>query len=185
MRRSLDLLYTVALWLAAGCLLLIATLVGLQVGARLLDMLMRAAGFGRSGFVILSLAEIAGYLLAAASFLALSATLKSGVHIRVTMLVNNVPPRARMILEASALLFAGVAAAYATWHLGIYAYTSWRFGDVSPGLVRIPLFYPQAAMAAGAALLTIAFVDEFVVTLRTGKTSFTAAEDAINTGAEA
>jgi TRAP-type C4-dicarboxylate transport system permease small subunit len=185
MRRSLDLLYMVALWLAAGCLLAIATLVGLQVGARLLDMLMRAAGFGRSGFVILSLAEIAGYLLAAASFLALAATLKGGVHIRVTMLVNNVPPGVRTLLEASALLFAALATAYATWHLGVYAHTSWRFGDVSPGLVRIPLFYPQAAMVVGAGLLTIAFIDELIVTLRTGKTSFSAAEDAINTGTEA
>jgi TRAP-type C4-dicarboxylate transport system permease small subunit len=185
MRRTLDFLYIAGLWLSAGCLLLIAVLVGLQVGARLLDLLLRAAGFARSGFVILSLSEIAGYLLAAASFLALAATLKSGVQIRVTMLVNNVPPRARMLLEAGALLFAALATAYATWHLGIYAHTSFVFNDVSPGLVRVPLFYPQAAMVVGAALLTIAFIDEFVITLRTGRTSFSAAEDAISTGTEA
>ncbi len=40
------------------------------------------------GWQILSLAEIAGYLLAAASFLALAPTLKAGAHIRVTMLLS-------------------------------------------------------------------------------------------------
>ena len=46
---------------------------------------------------ILSLSEIAGYLLAAGSFLGLAATLKGGVHIRVTMLISNVPLKVRSV----------------------------------------------------------------------------------------
>ncbi len=49
--------------------------------------------------MIASLAEMAGYLLAATSFLALAATLKRGAHIRVTMLLGALPPRARFLFE--------------------------------------------------------------------------------------
>jgi TRAP-type C4-dicarboxylate transport system permease small subunit len=182
MRRALDATYAIALWAAIACLVSIAVLVGLQVGGRIVDALLRAFGFGRSGFVILSLSEIAGYLLAAASFLGLAATLKGGVHIRVTMLINNVPLKVRSVLEGGALFFGTIAASYASWHLAQYAYTSWRFNDVSPGLVPVPLYIPQVAMVVGAVLLAIAFLDEFIITLRTGKPSFTGTEDAINLG---
>ncbi|MGJ3262894.1 MAG: TRAP transporter small permease [Salinarimonas sp.] len=184
MRRALDFLYAAGLWLSALCILAIATLVGLQVLARIWDALLQALDLPRSGFVIPSLAEISGYLFAAASFLALAGTLKSGAHIRVTMLVNALPGRARTAIEAGALAFGVAAGAFGTRAVGGYALESWRFGEVSPGLVPVPLVWPQAAMAVGAALLTIAFLDELVVTLRTGRPSFRAAEDAVALGRE-
>jgi TRAP-type C4-dicarboxylate transport system permease small subunit len=184
MRRALDITYSTSLWLAIICLILIASLVGLQVGARLIDTLLRAANLPRTNFVILSLSEIAGYLLAAGSFLALAGTLKGGSHIRVTMLINNVSPRIRTALEAGALLFGAIGTSYATWHLYQFAYTSWRFNEVSSGLVPVPLVYPQGAMVLGAAILAIAFLDEFVTTVRTGRPSFTGTEDAISLGQE-
>ncbi|MGP9821577.1 TRAP transporter small permease [Salinarimonas sp. NSM] len=184
MRRALDLLYAAGLWLSALCILVIATLVGLQVVARVWDAILQALDLPRSGFVILSLAEISGYLFAAASFLALAGTLKAGAHIRVTMLVNALPGRARTAIEAAALAFGTVAAGFGTWAIGGYAWESWRFGEISPGLVQVPLVWPQAAMAAGAGLLTIAFLDELVGTLRTGRPSFAAAEDAVALGRE-
>ncbi|WP_349368625.1 TRAP transporter small permease subunit [Salinarimonas sp.] len=184
MRRALDLLYGAALWLSAACILLIATLVGLQVVGRITDAALQLVGLPRGGFVILSLSEISGYLFAAASFLALAATLRSGAHIRVTMLLDNLPARARSVVEAATLAFGALASAFGTWYVGAYALESLRFGEVSPGLVRVPLVWPQAAMAAGAALLTIAFLDELVTTLRTGRPSFRAAEDAIAHGRE-
>lgn len=184
MRRALDAVYATALWLSAICILVIAIMVGLQVVARVWDAILQAMSLPRSGFVVLSLAEISGYLFAAASFLALSATLKSGSHIRVTMLVNALPPRLRTAVEALALAFGAVASAFGTWYVSAYAWESWRFNEISPGLVQVPLVWPQAAMAFGAALLTLAFVDELIVTLRTGRPSFAAAEDAISLGRE-
>lgn len=184
MRRALDAVYTTALWLSAICILVIASLVGLQVVARIYDAILQAMSLPRSGFVVLSLAEISGYLFAAASFLALSATLKSGGHIRVTMLVQALPEKARTVIEAGALAFGALASAFGTWYVSAYAYESFRFGEISPGLVQVPLVWPQAAMAFGAALLTIAFLDELIITIRTGRPSFRAAEDAISLGRE-
>ena len=98
MRRFLDNLYRTALWASALCLATIALLVGAQLAGRLLDGTLALLHLPRTDFVILSLAEICGYLLAAASFLALAGTLKAGVHIRVTMLLGGLSERARRIV---------------------------------------------------------------------------------------
>jgi hypothetical protein len=50
--------------------------------------------------------------------------------------------------------------------------------------VRVPLVYPQAAMALGALVLTIALIDELIIVLTRGRPSFRATEDAITLGKE-
>ena len=126
MRRCLDRLYHLALWLAALCLVAIALLVGVQIAGRLVDGALQLAGLQPYGFVILSLAEIAGYLLAAASFLALAATLKSGVHIRVTIVLAALGERRRRFLELWALGAATVLGAYMTFNIARFAFFSWQ-----------------------------------------------------------
>jgi TRAP-type C4-dicarboxylate transport system permease small subunit len=185
MRRLLDTLYAAALWASALCLVSIALLVGAQLAGRLLDGALALVHLPRTDFVILSLAEISGYLLAAASFLALAGTLKAGTHIRVTMLLGALSERVRRLLEIWAFGLATVAAAYMTWNIASFAWVSYRFGDVSPGVVRVPLCYPQAAMALGAAILTVALADELALVMRRGRPSFRAAEDAVTLGKEA
>ena len=71
-----------------------------------------------------------------------------------------------------------------TWQFASFAYVSLRFNEVSTGVVRVPLAYPQAVMALGAAILTVALIDEFVIVLTRGRPSFRAAEDAITLGKE-
>ena len=184
MRRCLDRLYHLALWLAALCLVAIALLVGVQIAGRLADGALKLVGLQPYGFVILSLAEIAGYLLAAASFLALAATLKSGVHIRVTIVLAALGERRRQFLELWALGAATVLGAYMTFNLARFAFFSWRFHEVSPGLIPVPLVIPQAAMAAGVLVLTIALLDELVIVARGGTPTFRATEDALTLGKE-
>lgn len=85
MRRTLDTLYSVAGALAALCLVAIAVLVALQIGARLLDYALVFTGLTPTRFIVPSLTEIAGFLLAGATFLALADTLAKNVHIRVDL----------------------------------------------------------------------------------------------------
>jgi len=184
MRRFLDNLYGAALWASALCLASIALLVGAQLAGRLLDGALALVHLPRTDFVILSLAEISGYLLAAASFLALAGTLKAGAHIRVTMLLGALGERARHVAEIWAFGFAAAVAAYVTWQLANFAYVSLRFNEVSTGVVRVPLAYPQAVMALGALILTVALVDELAIVIVRGHPSFRAAEDAITLGKE-
>lgn len=183
MRAALDRLYAAALWASALCLVAIASLVGLQLAGRLVDGALALLHLPRTDFVILSLAEICGYLLGAASFLALAGTLRSGAHIRVTMLLHALGP-VRRFAELWAFAAATVGAGYMTWQLGSFAYVSFLFHDVSTGVIRVPLGYPQAAMALGAGILTVALADECVAVWRNGAPSFQQAEDAITLGKE-
>lgn len=184
MRTFLDRLYHVSLWLAALCLLAIGLMVGAQLAGRLVDGAMKLVGVEPYGLVVLSLAEIAGNLLCGASFLALAATLKAGAHIRVTMLLSAFSETTRRYFELWAFGFSAVLAAYITWSIGRFAYFSWRFDEVSNGVIPVPLAIPQAVMALGAAILTIALIDEFLIVLRSGRPTFRAAEEAITLGKE-
>jgi TRAP-type C4-dicarboxylate transport system permease small subunit len=184
LRRLLDGLYAAALWLSALCLVAIATMVGLQLAGRIVDGILKLVGLRPYGFVILSLAEIAGYLLAAASFLALAATLKAGAHIRVTMALGMLDERRRRLLELWAIGVSAAVAAYMTFHIGRFAYVSWSFNEVSPGLIPVPLAIPQAAMAVGVFVLMVALIDEFVIVARGRRPTFRAHEDALMLGKE-
>lgn len=184
MRRALDLLYDAALRASALCLVAIALLVGAQLAGRLLDGTLALVGLPRTDFVILSLNEICGYLLAAASFLALAGTLKAGAHIRVTMALNAFSEATRRIIEIWAFGFAAAASGYMAWNLGSFAWVSFVFNEVSSGVIRVPVAIPQAAMAVGAFLLTVALVDELVTVITRGRPSFRAAEEAITLGKE-
>lgn len=184
MRHALDRLYRGALWLSALCLVAIAVMVGAQLVGRIADGLLKLAGFPPYGFVVLSLAEIAGYLLAAASFLALAGTLKAGAHIRVTIALGALGARARRLAELWAFAASAALSAYMTWHIARFALDSWRFDEVSPGLIAVPLAIPQASMALGLLVLTVALIDEFAIVLREGHPSFRRAEDAFSLGKE-
>lgn len=184
MRKALDRLYAVSGWLAAACFAIIALMVGVQLIGRIADGLMRLAGARPYGFIVEGLAEIAGYLLAAASLLALAPALKAGAHIRVTMLLGTLGPRARTAFELGAVGTSFVVSAYMAWRLLLLTIDSWRFHEVSHGLVPLPLAYPQAAMFLGLAVFTIALLDELIAVARTGRPSFSAAEDAVSLGKE-
>lgn len=184
MRAFLNQLYRVSSWASALCLATIAILVGAQLAARILDGALSWLGMPVTGFVILSLDEICGFLLAAASFLALAGTLKAGAHIRVTLLVSAFGEAWRRWFELWSLAFASLFCASMTWNIGSFAFYSWRFNDISSGLVAVPLAWPQAAMAIGLLILTVAFVDELLIVVRGGRPTFRASEDAITLGKE-
>lgn len=184
MRSILDRIYSASLWASALCLASIALMVGAQLASRLIDGVLSLLHLPRPDLVILSLNEICGYLLAAASFMALAGTLKAGAHIRVTMVLGAFGEHNRRYLEMWAFGFGAAAAAYMTWNLAYFAWISFKFNEISSGVVRVALAYPQAVMALGALLLTVALIDELVVVIVRGRPSFRAAEDAITLGKE-
>jgi TRAP-type C4-dicarboxylate transport system permease small subunit len=184
MRQLLDRLYLAAGWLSAACFVTIALMVTVQLVGRIVDSAMRLLGMTPYGFIVEGLAEIAGYLLATASLLALGLALKSAFHIRITMLLGLLPSRPRWFFELFAISVSTAFAAYMTLRMGLLAYDSWVYNEVSFGLVAVQLAYPQAAMAFGLLVLTIALVDELVITFTSGKPSFVAAEDAHALGKE-
>ena len=167
MRSMLDTTYRGAGWAAALALFIIFALVAVQVLARLLDGMLKLLGQPALGFIVPSIAEICGFLLAAASFLALAHTLTVGGHIRVGVLIERLPTRVRRIVEAVVGLAAVGLGIYMTVAMAKLTWKSWAFNDVSYGFIPVPLALPQAAMTFGLGLLTVAILD---VTIRAWRT---------------
>lgn len=167
MRPFLDGLYRVCGITAACCLGLIAVLVLAQVAGRLVNVLVPGAD------------DLASFSLTAASFLALAPTLRGGGHIRVTLLLRRARGEQRRALELGCLGFAAVVTGYFAYYVVEMAWDAYRFGDMSQGVLPIPLWMPQSVMALGTVALFIAFVDDFVRVARHGAPSYPdAAEDA-------
>lgn len=167
MRKSLNGLYWSSGALAALFMVLIAAVILAKIIGRLF------------GFLVPSASEIAGFSVAASSFLALAPTLQHGAHIRVTLVLEQLPQRVHRWVEVWCLAAAFAMSLYYTRWLITLVTGSIRFGDVSPGLLAIPLWIPQAGMALGLGIFTIALLDNLVVVLFTGREpAYRAAEQA-------
>ncbi|PVB61605.1 TRAP transporter small permease [Labrenzia sp. 011] len=172
MRKALNALYQASTVLAACCLVVIASLVALQVLMRLLDGALSLGGMDPIGLLVPSLAEIAGFLLVGASFLALAGTFRNSDHIRVNILLQSVGPRVAHLLNIWAVAVALALAVFFTWHAGGLAYDSYAYGEVSFGIIPVPLVIPQSIMAAGLLVFSIALLDDLVVALAGHAPSF-------------
>ncbi len=158
MRRTLDGLYDGAAWLAALCMIGLLAMVLLSIVSRQLH------------FHVPGTDAYAGYLMAAAGFLALAHTLKRGEHIRVTLLLSHLTGGARRAMEVWSLAAASALAALSAYYSVKLAWQSHTFNDISTASDATPLWIPQLAMAAGTLILTVAFIDELVLELQRRRT---------------
>lgn len=159
-------LYGAGAALAAVCMVLIAALTLIGVIGRIVGVVVPDAG------------ELAGYAMAACFFLALAHTFHSGGHIRVNLLLTHVSPRLRRALEHWCLAFLTVIGGLFTVFSIKLVMDSYAFGDVSTGMMTVPLWIPQVSMALGALLLEIAVIEEFVHVLRGHEPRYARNEDA-------
>jgi TRAP-type C4-dicarboxylate transport system permease small subunit len=97
-------------------------------------------------------------MLAGATFLALAHTLRSGGHIRVNLVVSRFRPSVQVWFEAFALIISILLVGYAAWFMIALVLESIHYGDVSSGIVPVPLWIPQSVAAFGIALLWVAVV---------------------------
>ncbi len=164
MRRFLDALYDGAAALAAVFMVLLLMMVLLSILGRQLN------------FHLPGTDAYAGYMMAAAGFLALAHTLKRGEHIRVTLLLSALHGKARRGMEIWALSAAVALAALSAWYSCRLSWQSYQFHDISTGNDATPLWLPQLSMAVGTVILLIAFIDELVLELRGRRAVLTPSE---------
>jgi len=152
--RALDRLYDASAALGALAMVLLLAMVMLSIVSR------------QIGFNVPGVDAYAGYMMAAAGFLAMAHTLKKGEHIRVTLLVSSLQGAARRGIEVWALFAASLLALLSAFYSCKLAWQSHAFHDISTSNDATPLWLPQLSMAIGAVVLAIAFVDELVLELR-------------------
>jgi TRAP-type C4-dicarboxylate transport system permease small subunit len=164
MRKLLDGIYDSAAALAALFMVGLLIMVLLSIVSRQLH------------FHVPGTDAYAGYLMAASGFLALAHTLKRGEHIRVTLLLNAIKGRWKKALELWALGLATLLALLFAAYSCKLAWQSRVFNDISTGSDATPLWIPQLAMALGAVILVVAFIDELVLEIQGRRITVTSSE---------
>lgn len=171
LRRALDGLYLVSGALSGLFLVGIAATIIAQVVARQLGGTVDST-------------ETAGFCLAASTFLGLAYAFRRGAHIRVTLLIGRAGGGLRRALELWCVGFSILALGYFLWWAIDFVWFSWKFKEISPGLMAIPLWIPRSGMTLGAAIFLIALVDEFVSILRGVTPSYEANAETVLEGGE-
>jgi len=155
--------------MASGlCIVLIMLIILAQIVGRML------------GFIVPSAEDFSGYCLAAATFLGLAYTFRTGGHIRVTLLINRVPPRFALWFEGSILLLALGLTSFMSYYSINLIWESYIFEDVSYGYIPIPLWIPQVPLGVGCVALNLAVLDDFVGLVRGRIPSYKTHENELN-----
>jgi TRAP-type C4-dicarboxylate transport system permease small subunit len=155
-RVVLDRLYLFAGYAAGGFMVLIF-------------ILMMALSAGRPlGINLPAGDDFTAWCMAAMAFLGLAHTFRSGEMIRVGLLIDTLEGRTRRVVEIAALVIGTGFIAFFAWHAVRMNYDSWRFHDMSQGVIAVPLWLPQLGYSGGLVILLIAFVDEFIHVIRGG-----------------
>ncbi|MBA4265824.1 MAG: TRAP transporter permease DctQ, partial [Comamonadaceae bacterium] len=139
--------------LALSCLSMLAAF-----GSVALGVLARQARWDIPG-----LDAYAGYAIVCGLFLALPATLASGDHIRVTLVLDRLPPSLRAPMEWFCLVMGLVVAGVMAWFSIRLAWLSWVTHDVSPAADVTPLWIPQMGVVLGSIGFAVAFAHAIVV----------------------
>ena len=139
-----DQIYRMGAYVAGAALVLLCGLVLYSIVARLLGLYSGGAS------------DVAGYVMATATFLALAHTFRTDGHIRVQLLLQKAMGTTRRGLEILCLAVMSGLTAFLAYYMARLTYDSYDFGERSEGADAILLWIPQTPVAFGAALLAIA-----------------------------
>lgn len=146
----MDGLYKVGGYASGALLILLCCLVLYSILARMFGLYAGGA------------TDLAGYVMATSTFLALAYTFRSNGHIRVQLLIQKLGSAPRRSVEIFCMAFMTVITVYLAFYMARLAYDSFDFGERSEGADAILLWIPQTPVAVGAALLAIAATHSFL-----------------------
>lgn len=112
--------------------------------------------------------EATGFLVVATVMFGAAEALRSGDHIRIDLVVENVSARIRWLFDLwahVAVLVFSVLLFQTGWHTVAF---SRQFGAYSAGYLELPMWIPQATMPLGAALLALVALAKIVRLIAAG-----------------
>jgi len=116
--------------------------------------------------------ELTGYMLACGTAWALGYALIERCHIRIDLLVDKLPARARYVLHAASLGALAVFVGFLAKGAIDLVEESWLFGATDISILRTPLVIPQGLWAFGICvffLLIVSMLVESVLLIARGK----------------
>ena len=139
-------------WMGGGCLVMLTLLMLCEVATRFLSNFL--SFFPPS----ISIAwEYSSYLMAASFTFGAAMTLRVGGHIRVVLLLKNVPAPVQRALEILSAAAGFAFMAFLTSAMAKFAFGAYVRGQVSTSS-DTPLWFPEAVVTFGMLLLTLQFL---------------------------
>lgn len=102
--------------------------------------------------------DVAIYCMIAGAFLCQAAVMLDDGHVRVDLLINQLPERMRNFLIRLTLALSLIFIAIVFWYTLQTTMRSFRLGLMSTGLFRVPLWLVQGSMPIGFGLLFLAVI---------------------------
>ena len=155
-QRFVDVLALASAYVAAGCLVAMVLLVLAEIGTGLLSRVIPSMPSG-----IRFAWEYSAYLMGAAFMFGGALTLRSGMQIRVEMLLRAGNGRFERPLELFASLVGAAFLVMLAWSLTAFAWQSWTSSQVS-GDTLTPLWIPQGALALATAIFALQALARFL-----------------------
>lgn len=153
MKSPLEPLYRFTGVLAVACLVAIAAIILADVALR------------QFGGQIKSSDDFAGFALVGTAMLGLAPTYRQGEHIRVGLLLDRFSGITRRYVEIVVLFLAAAMVGWAAWWIARFVHDSWRYHEVSQGLIPVNLWIPQSLMLFGIFVLLLAIAEDLIRTL--------------------
>jgi TRAP-type C4-dicarboxylate transport system permease small subunit len=151
--NGLEAVYTFAGYGAAVLLVFLCGLILYSVLARLLSLYLGGVN------------DLAGYVMATSTFMALSYTFRSNGHIRVGLVIQRFTGSTRRGLEIACLAIMAAVIWFFAFYMGRLVYFAFIFGERSEGADATPLWIPQTPVALGSALFAIAVTHSLIQAL--------------------
>jgi len=142
--HAMDVVYRIGGYGSGALLILLCLLVLYSVLARLLNLFAGGA------------TDVAGYVMATSTFMALAYTFRSHGHIRVSLMIERFSGAKRRAIEVFCLAFMTAVTAYIAYYMTLLALDSYEFGERSEGADAVLLWIPRTPVATGAILLCVA-----------------------------
>lgn len=147
----------VATYISGGCILAMMAMM-------VIDATMRSI-FNLPVRALIAFSEI---LLVWVCLTAFAHGLITGVHVRVTMVLNFMPRRLRLVCEVLADSIGLLCFALVTYYGWFYFWDSWVTKESAMTSIRSPVWLAKPAVPLAGALMTFEFLLRLIHTLRTG-----------------
>lgn len=155
-QRGVDTLSLGAAYVAAGCLVAMVLLVLAEIATGLLSRVIPAMPSG-----IRFAWEYSAYLMGASFMFGGALTLRSGMQIRVEMLLRAGNGRFERPLELFSSLVGALFLFMLAWSLTAFTLQSWSSAQVS-GDTLTPLWIPQGALALATTIFALQALARFL-----------------------
>lgn len=172
MNRIATLACRLGAAVSAAAILAIVLVVLAQVTCRLL------------GIVTQGLDEVVAWLTAAACVSGFGYAFRHGAHVRVDLVADRLHGRWARAAQLASLVAGLVIAAYAAYACTLMVWESYRFHDLGQGVIALPLWIPQSAVALGTVTLALAVLASLAEALVAGRASAAARPAPLRAAAE-